>query len=106
MVRIKHEIASAALTALSLFGGHAGVLGQDAAPDRAKFPQPEEPRTKAIHAKLTSPVTLDGFEPNTPFKDALGFLQERYGFKITFDHKALEASGVKDLGETPVKLPK
>lgn len=60
---------------------------------------------QAIREKLAARVTVDGFEPNTPFKEAIGFLQERYELKFHNDDKAFEASGWK-LDEAVVKLPK
>jgi hypothetical protein len=52
---------------------------------------------------LNQRVTLDGFEPNTPLKEALGFLSERYGVTILLDAQAFATS---DPDKQPVKLPK
>lgn len=66
----------------------------------------QDRRIQAIHNTLKTAVTVDGFDPNTPLKDALEFLQDRYGTKFIVNAKVLERSGIADVGATPIKLPK
>lgn len=60
-----------------------------------------------IKDKLSQPVNLDkGIDPNTPLKDALEFLADRYDLTLIVDSKAFEAIGVQKVEEQPVQLPK
>lgn len=73
-------------------------LGEDAEGKRA---------ADKIKAKLSQPVNLDkGIDANTPLKDALEFLADRYDLTLIIDSKAFEAIGVQKVEEQPVSLPK
>src|SRR5206468_3444099 len=106
MVDSKPTRTRAILLALSLSALPVSVNGPSAASEAQETVQPEEQQARVLRRKLAAPVTIDGFEANTPLKEALGFLQERYGVKISFEHKSLRASGLKDIEKTPIKLPK
>jgi hypothetical protein len=57
--------------------------------------------------KLAKPVTLEeGIAANTPLRDALGFLSDRYDITILVDTQAFKAEGNDTVEETPVRLPK
>jgi Tfp pilus assembly protein PilF len=57
--------------------------------------------------RLAQPVYLDrGIEPNTPLKDALELLTERYDLTLIVNTRAFEAIGVQKVEEQPVQLPK
>ncbi|MGE3804448.1 MAG: hypothetical protein AB7K24_07230, partial [Gemmataceae bacterium] len=71
----------------------------------------EDPYTlrkiRELKDKLNTPVTIEGFEPNTPLKEALGFLSERYGMTILIDVQAFQADlQIQEPENQPVKLPK
>jgi len=73
-------------------------LGEDAAGRAA---------ANRIKEKLATPVNLDkGIDANTPLKDALEFLADRYDLTLIIDSKAFEAIGVQKVEEQPVALPK
>ena len=73
-------------------------LGEDAAGRAA---------ANRIKEKLATPVNLDkGIDANTPLKDALEFLADRYDLTLIIDSKAFEAIGVQKVEEQPVQLPK
>ncbi len=63
-------------------------------------------KLKELKTKIEASVTLDGFEANTPLKEALGFLSERYGITILMDIEAFKETGVMEPENQPVKLPK
>ena len=81
-------------------------------------PQPEEKDTAvarkaevdpaaALRAKLAERVDLpNGFDANTPLKDALDFITETYGLPIMLDEDAFNAIEVQKVGEQAVRLPK
>jgi Mg-chelatase subunit ChlD/tetratricopeptide (TPR) repeat protein len=57
--------------------------------------------------KLARPVTLDkGIEANTPLREALEFISDRYDVTVLVDTQAFKAEGNDTVEETPVKLPK
>jgi hypothetical protein len=71
----------------------------------------DDPQTlaklKELKTKMETGVTLDGFEPNTPLKEALGFLTERYGITILMDTEAFKADlQIMEPDNQPVKLPR
>ena len=57
--------------------------------------------------KLALLASLEkGIDPNTPLKDALDFLSQRYDLTFVVDTKAFEAIGVQKAEEQPVQLPR
>jgi hypothetical protein len=74
-------------------------------------PEDFEPRARSraerLREKLHSPVNLDkGIDADTPLKDAIEFLADKYAFPMLIDTKAFEAIGVQKVEEQPVSLPK
>lgn len=64
-------------------------------------------KVKQLQNKLTTPITIDGFEPNTPLREALGFLSERYGLTILVDVQAFKDDlQINEPEQQPVRLPK
>jgi hypothetical protein len=64
-------------------------------------------QTKALIDKLNSAITLEnGFDPNTPLKDALDFLSDRYDMTFVLDVKAFKEEGMEDVEGFKVRLPK
>lgn len=61
---------------------------------------------RVVRMRLVERVDFPGFEPNTPLKEALDFLREKYSVPIILDEAAFEAMGVQKVGEQPVHLPK
>lgn len=106
MVSCKQLLRQPIVLALSLLAACAHMHGQAAWPAPPEPLRPDELDAAALRSKLASPVTIDSFEANTPLKEALDFLQERYAFKISFDHKSFQDSGIKDVEKTPIKMPK
>jgi hypothetical protein len=61
--------------------------------------------SRRLHEKLGKPVTLEkGIDPNTPLRDALEFLSDRYQLSIIVDASAFKASGLDDVESAPIKL--
>jgi hypothetical protein len=64
-------------------------------------------RVRQVHTKLEQLVTVDGFEANTPLKEALGFLSERFDLTILIDTTAFKDElQIMEPENQPVKLPK
>jgi hypothetical protein len=66
------------------------------------------PSIRASHwrEKLDQDVTLE-FEPNTPLKEALSHIGERYGLTMLVDVNAFRTDmNFDDVGASPVKLPR
>lgn len=60
-----------------------------------------------LRQKLSKPVNLEkGIDANTPLKDVLEFLAERYDLNIVVDAHAFNAIGVQKVEEQPVSLPR
>jgi hypothetical protein len=60
-----------------------------------------------IEAKLDTPVSLEkGIDANTPLKDVVEFLRDRYDISIVIDTQAFKAKGVEAVDESPTHLPK
>jgi hypothetical protein len=86
---------------------------------KSQDPPPKEEQPKAREAKIDSasrarqwrekldqPITID-FEPNTPLREALTFIADRYGMTILLDDEAFKVdSGQPDVNGQPIKLPK
>lgn len=65
----------------------------------------EDPRVYDVREKLALPVSLPGFEPDTPLKEALGFLSERFGVTILVDSEAFKAElMIQEPENQPVQL--
>jgi hypothetical protein len=64
-------------------------------------------KVREFEAKLAALVTLDqGLPPDTPLKDALDFLGDRYDLPIHVDKKAFETDlGIKDVEKLKIGLP-
>jgi hypothetical protein len=69
---------------------------------------PETMRSiKRLKEKLSKPISLDrGIDANTPLKDALEFLTDRYDITILVDTNAFKAEGQEAVEDQPVRLPK
>ncbi|OAI48170.1 hypothetical protein AYO44_07875 [Planctomycetaceae bacterium SCGC AG-212-F19] len=128
MTLTKLKIAAVGLLGLVTLGAGTAVClragGNEASPLAAVDPSPARPAAPAAEArevppaadaavaehlrrKLDQPVNLDkGIDANTPLKDALEFLSDRYDLTLVVDEKAFEARGVQKVAEQPVSLPK
>jgi hypothetical protein len=80
---------------------------QAAAPaeDATKTAPLPGPRSRQVHKWLAQSVTLE-FEPNTPLKEALQTITDKYKVTFAIDNTAFEAIGVQKPEEHPVQLPK
>src|SRR5262245_14528650 len=64
-------------------------------------------RVREMVAKLGKPITLEkGIDANTPLKDAMDFLADRYDFSLVIDETAFRSLGVNELENQPVRFPK
>lgn len=64
-------------------------------------------KIRDLQAKLAMPITIDSFDANTPLREALGFLSERYGLTILIDTQAFKDDlQINEIESGPVKLPK
>jgi hypothetical protein len=60
-----------------------------------------------VHNRLTQWVTTHGFDPNTPFRDAVGFFSERFMLAILIDTEAFKDElSILEPEAMRVKLPK
>jgi len=55
--------------------------------------------------KLDQPVTIE-FDQNTPFREAMSYISERYGMTIRIDLESFQADQNPNVEATPVKLPR
>lgn len=69
--------------------------------------QPEPDKDIAnIRTKLSKPVNLDkGIEANSPLKDALAFLADRYDLEIAINEKAFKKASEGRIDEAKIGLP-
>jgi hypothetical protein len=99
-----------AAIALAAVGSALYVLFGGGIPDWALANANQEPRAnrpQQLLLRLQQPVNLDkGIDPNTPLRDALEFLGDRYDLTIIVDSKAFAEIGVQSAEEQPVQLPK
>ncbi len=58
-----------------------------------------------LKKKLAEPVTLKGLDGNTPLRDMLEFLAERYGLTIRVDKEAFRKHGLAEVDQAPIRLP-
>lgn len=73
------------------------------APKTYELPIVEE--EDLVRGRLAMTASVDGFEPNTPLKEALGFLAERYGLDIKIDQPAFNNAGRDGIESHGVELP-
>jgi hypothetical protein len=55
--------------------------------------------------KLDQPVTIE-FEQNTPFRETMNYISERYKMTILIDKESFQADQNSDIENQPVKLPR
>lgn len=68
---------------------------------------PADTGARRLRGVLAKKIDLDkGIDTNTPLKDALEFLADRYDLTILVNGRAFEAIGVNKSEEQPVQLPK
>lgn len=81
--------------------------------DRAKMLSAHQELVRAYEAlrkeipqpKIQRNVTLDqGIDANTPLKDVLEFLGDRFDLSILVDEAGFEAAGIDKVGERPIQL--
>jgi hypothetical protein len=64
-------------------------------------------KVRALRDKMSRPINLErGIDAQTPLKDALEFLSDRYELTILVDSQAFKAEGTDAVEDQPVKLPK
>jgi hypothetical protein len=62
---------------------------------------------RALRDKLARPADLDkGIDANTPLRDALDHVADKWDLPIVIDSKAFETIGVQKVEEQPVQLPR
>jgi RNA polymerase sigma factor (sigma-70 family) len=66
--------------------------------------EPEEAAVRDLREKLATPITLDAFDTNTPFREVLGFISERYGVNFTYDIAALRETLRLGKNEDPTEV--
>src|SRR5205085_169153 len=63
--------------------------------------------TTRLQEILNKPVSLDkGIDRNSPLKDAMEFLADRYDVTILVDEAAFRLEGTEAIGDMPVGLPR
>jgi hypothetical protein len=65
---------------------------------------PALPAQEGVQAKLDKKVNTPAFDENTPIKDALAFLADRYDLTIVVDTKAFAEAKIQKVEEQPIKL--
>jgi hypothetical protein len=81
--------------------GVSTTASQKSSSGKADYDNPNGRGVRELKGKLDMRVTLEkGIEPNTPLRDALTFLSDRYDLPIRIDDKA------KGIGDRPIKLPR
>lgn len=84
-----------------LIGSFAGTRAVVPVEDKKA---PSLPRQ--LQAKLAKPVSVPGFGPNTPLKEALGYLSEKFGLTILIDIEGFQLDlQIQEPQHQPVKLP-
>ena len=77
------------------------------ADERPTQEKPVSLTPREVLRRLRSFVTLEkGIDPNTPLKDALEFLAERWEMNIVINTTAFRDNGIPELEAQPVRLPK
>src|SRR5262249_6537692 len=71
----------------------------------------DDPQTmraiRNLKTKLSSPITLDkGIEANTPLKEALEFLSDKFDVTILVNSPAFKQEGTDAVEDLPVRLPR
>ena len=78
------------------------VVPSDRSPDEAN-----RLATTRLQEILNKPVSLDkGIDRNSPLKDAMEFLADRYDVTILVDEAAFRLEGTEAIGDMPVGLPR
>jgi hypothetical protein len=127
----KLQTVAAVVLVLGLVGTGAGALWSHAAavhadrpeadrvaaasaadrPEAADKPQQtaksrEQNRIRQNRKKLDQLVDLDGISADTPLKDALELLSQKFEVQFHVNKGAFEAIGIPDVDNQPVELPK
>jgi hypothetical protein len=64
-------------------------------------------QVKALVEKLNNRINLEtGFDANTPLKDALDFMSDRFDVTFVIDLKSFKEEGIDDIESFKVRLPK
>ncbi|MGE3806333.1 MAG: hypothetical protein AB7K24_16820, partial [Gemmataceae bacterium] len=73
----------------------------------APVAKPEPPSAaRQLQEKLARPVEIPGFEANTPLKEALGYLSEKFDITIIIDTASFQNDvQIQEPEHQPVKLP-
>jgi hypothetical protein len=80
--------------------------GPDPQPSAQQPAPPTDPVADALRKRLTARITLDkGIDQNTPLKDAMEFLADRYDLSFTADTNRFKADRVDRVEDLPVGLP-
>lgn len=99
-----------AAIALAALGSGLYVLFGGSIPDWVVANAAQERRgskAQRLLAQLQRTVNLDkGIDPNTPLKDAIEYLADKYDMTMLVDSKAFEEIGVQKVEEQPVQMPK
>ncbi|HEV3444092.1 MAG TPA: sigma-70 family RNA polymerase sigma factor [Gemmataceae bacterium] len=81
--------------------------GPDPQPSAQQPAPPTNPVPDALRKILTARVTLDkGIDQNTPLKDAMEFLADRYDVSFTVDTNSFNAKGIGNVEDLPVGFPR
>jgi hypothetical protein len=76
------------------------------AEDRAT-PESSEARAKLLLTQLGRRFTLEkGIDPNTPLKDAVEFISDKFEVPIVIESQAFRAKGIPEVETQPVRLPR
>lgn len=57
-----------------------------------------------LKKQLAEPVTLKGMDGNTPFKDVMEYLGERYKLTFRIDRAAFKKQGLAEVDQAPIRL--
>jgi hypothetical protein len=97
------------LVVLAMTGTFAGPAAAPAtvAHAAAALKSVKEVGAKAIRERLSTPVTLEkGIEGNTPLREALEFISDRYDTTIVVDAHAFKAENMDPIEDVHVHLPR
>jgi hypothetical protein len=80
---------------------------RDAQPAGQRAARKPDPDREYISKKMMLRISLErGIDPNTPLKDALEFISDRYDLKIDVDLQRYKKAGFEAVGNLPIQLPK
>ncbi len=91
---------------LSQAGNAVPLPAKALAAEPAPKLDPTVPRSRKIHKALAQVYTQDEVPANTPLKDVLKAMSDKFKVEIIVDKKAFEAIGVQKADEYAVELPK